>query len=91
MEGFPGWAATQIFGTISRWRFSESGISMPGFCLMQELCLRFRADSRKESHRPWQSLWPVNPTSALMAWAYSFSAAVDVLDADPRIDPRALA
>ena len=28
----------------------------------------------------------VNPTSALMAWAYAFSAALDVLEEDPRID-----
>ncbi len=28
----------------------------------------------------------VNPTSALMAWAYAFSAALDALEKDPRID-----
>lgn len=28
----------------------------------------------------------VNPTSTLMAWAYAFSAALDVLEDDPRVD-----
>jgi hypothetical protein len=28
----------------------------------------------------------LNPTSALMAWAYAFSAALDALEKDPRID-----
>lgn len=30
----------------------------------------------------------VNPTSTLMAWAFAFSAAMDVLDTDPRVDAR---
>lgn len=30
----------------------------------------------------------VNPTSTLMAWAFAFSAALDVLEADARIDTR---
>ncbi len=28
----------------------------------------------------------VNPTGTLMAWAYAFSAAMDVLESDPRVD-----
>ncbi|MFN7163938.1 MAG: hypothetical protein ACK4P2_03885 [Hyphomonas sp.] len=30
----------------------------------------------------------VNPTSTLMAWAFAFSAAMDVLEDDPRVDTR---
>ncbi|HAY05142.1 MAG TPA: hypothetical protein PKY73_06835 [Hyphomonas sp.] len=30
----------------------------------------------------------INPTSTLMAWAYAFSAAMDVLEADTRVDTR---
>jgi hypothetical protein len=30
----------------------------------------------------------VNPTSTLMAWAFAFSAAMDVLENDPRVDTR---
>jgi len=30
----------------------------------------------------------VNPTGTLMAWAFAFSAAIDVLEDDPRVDPR---
>lgn len=30
----------------------------------------------------------VNPTSTLMAWAFAFSAAIDVLEDDPRVDTR---
>lgn len=30
----------------------------------------------------------VNPTSTLMAWAYAFSAAIDVLEDDPRVGTR---
>ncbi len=30
----------------------------------------------------------VNPTSALMAWAFAMSAALDVLESDPRVDTR---
>jgi len=30
----------------------------------------------------------VNPTSTLMAWAFAFSAAMDVLEEDPRVDTR---
>lgn len=31
------------------------------------------------------------PTSAIMAWAYGFSAAIDVLEEDPKIDPARIA
>lgn len=30
----------------------------------------------------------VNPTSTLMAWAFAFSAAMDVLESDPRVETR---
>jgi dienelactone hydrolase len=90
MEGFPGWAATQIFGTYIALapveRYFDAGLAYASFYASD-----FVPDSRKKAPPTMAALGgPVNPTSALMAWAYSFSAAVDVLDADPRIDPRGI-
>ena len=91
MEGFPGWAATQIFGTYIALapveRYFDAGLAYASFYASD-----FIPDRRKEAPQAMAALGgPVNPTSALMAWAYSFSAAVDVLDADPRIDPHGIA
>jgi len=90
MEGFPGWAATQIFGTYIALapveRYFDAGLAYASFYASD-----FIPDRKKEAPEAMAALGgPVNPTSALMAWAYSFSAAVDVLDADPRIDPKAI-
>ncbi len=91
MEGFPGWAATQIFGTYIALapveRYFDAGLAYASFYASD-----FIPDRKKEAPEAMAALGgPVNPTSALMAWAYSFSAAVDVLDADPRIDPKGIA
>ncbi|MEZ5999181.1 alpha/beta hydrolase family protein [Hyphomonas sp.] len=90
MEGFPGWAATQIFGTYIALapveRYFDAGLAYASFYASD-----FIPDRKKQAPEAMAALGgPVNPTSALMAWAYSFSAAVDVLDADPRIDPKAI-
>ena len=91
MEGLPGWAATQIFGTYIALapvdRYFDAGLAYASFYASD-----FIPDRKKEAPVDMAALGgPVNPTSALMAWAYSFSAAVDVLDADPRIDPKGIA
>lgn len=91
MDGFPGWAATQIFGTYIALapvdRYFDAGLAYASFYASD-----FIPDSRKEAPEAMAGLGgPVDPTSALMAWAYSFSAAVDALDADPRIDPKGIA
>lgn len=91
MEGFPGWAATQIFGTYIALapveRYFDAGLAYASFYASD-----FIPDRKKEAPEAMAALGgPVNPTSALMAWAYSFSAAVDVLDADPRVDPKGIA
>lgn len=91
MEGFPGWAATQIFGTYIALapvdRYFDAGLAYASFYASD-----FIPDRRKEAPEAMAALGgPVDPTSALMAWAYSFSAAVDVLEADPRIDPKEIA
>lgn len=90
MEGFPGWAATQIFGTYIALapveRYFDAGLAYASFYASD-----FVPDRKKEAPEAMAALGgPVNPTSALMAWAYSFSAATDALDADPRIDPKAI-
>ena len=90
MEGFPGWAATQIFGTYIALapveRYFDAGLAYASFYASD-----FIPDRKKQAPEAMAALGgPVNPTSALMAWAYSFTAAVDVLDADPRIDPKAI-
>lgn len=91
MDGFPGWAATQIFGTYIALapveRYFDAGLAYASFYASE-----FIPDSRKDAPAAMAALGgPRNPTSALMAWAYSFSAATDVLEADPRIDPRGIA
>jgi (4-O-methyl)-D-glucuronate---lignin esterase len=91
MEGFPGWAATQIFGTYIALapveRYFDAGLAYASFYASD-----FIPDRKKEAPEAMTALGgPVNPTSALMAWAYSFSAATDVLEADPRIDPQEIA
>jgi len=91
MDGFPGWAATQIFGTYIALapveRYFDAGLAYASFYASE-----FIPDRKKAAPEAMAALGgPVNPTSALMAWAYSFSAATDVLEADPRIDPRGIA
>lgn len=91
MEGFPGWAATQIFGTYIALapveRYFDAGLAYASFYASE-----FIPDRRKAGPAAMAALGgPVNPTSTLMAWAFGFSASVDVLEADPRINPRDIA
>ncbi|MEZ5998016.1 MAG: hypothetical protein R3B98_04920 [Hyphomonas sp.] len=91
MDGFPGWAATQIFGTYIALapvdRYFDAGLAYASFYASD-----FIPDRRAAAPEAMAALGgPINPTSALMAWAYSFSAATDVLEADPRIDPKKIA
>lgn len=49
----------------------------------------FIPDSTQQAPRAMAGLGAdVNPTSTLMAWAFAFSAAIDVLEDDPRVDTR---
>ncbi|MEZ5954951.1 MAG: hypothetical protein R3C13_11685 [Hyphomonas sp.] len=91
MDGFPGWVATQIFGTYIALapveRYFDAGLAYASFYASD-----FIPDRKEAGPAAMAQLGgPINPTSALMAWAYSFSAATDVLDADPRIDPKKVA
>lgn len=91
ITGALGWLETGIFGTYISVapveRYFDAGLAYASFYASD-----FIPDSKKEAPGAMAALGgPVNPTSALMAWAYSFSAATDVLEADPRIDPRAIA
>ncbi len=88
MSGPLGFVATQIFGTYialapTEW-YIDAGIGYASFyasqlvpdrkALAPDIMANLGADTA--------------PTSALMAWAGGFSAAVEVLEADPRIDPQ---
>ena len=69
MEGFPGWAATQIFGTYIALapveRYFDAGLAYASFYASD-----FIPDRKKEAPEAMAALGgPVNPTSALMAWA----------------------
>ncbi|MCA8897186.1 MAG: hypothetical protein KDA39_00535 [Hyphomonas sp.] len=91
MEGFPGWAATQIFGTYIALapvdRYFDAGLAYASFYASELV-----PDRRKTAPEVMADMGgPIDPTSALMAWAYGFSAAADALEADPRIDPKEIA
>lgn len=91
ITGALGWLETEIFGTYISvapvGRYFDAGLAYASFYASD-----FIPDSKKKAPAAMAALGgPVNPTSALMAWAYSFSAATDVLEADPRIDPQEIA
>jgi hypothetical protein len=91
IKGMLGRLETGIFGTYISvapvGRYFDAGLAYASFYASD-----FIPDSKKEAPEAMAALGgPVNPTSALMAWAYSFSAATDVLEADPRIDPKGIA
>ncbi len=86
MGGFFGFLATSIFGTyiaeVPVSRYFDSGLAYASFYASELV-----PDRNGEAQAVMASMGgPVNSTSALMAWAYGFSAALDVLEADPRID-----
>lgn len=87
LTGVVGFAVTQIFGTYialapTEW-YIESGIGYASFYASQLV-----PDRKASAPSVMQALGAdIAPTSALMAWAGGFEAAVDILEADPRIDP----
>tara|TARA_R110000782_G_scaffold213018_1_gene301007 strand:+ start:714 stop:2045 length:1332 start_codon:yes stop_codon:yes gene_type:complete len=86
MNGFFGFLATSIFGTyiaeVPVSRYFDAGLAYASFYASELV-----PDRDGEAQAVMAGMGgPVNPTSALMAWAYGFSAALDVLEADPRID-----
>lgn len=91
MTGAVGFLATQIFGTyIAKApleRYLDAGIAYASFYGSD-----FVPDSRRAGPEVMAQLGgPVLPTSTLMAWAYGYSAAIDALEGDSRIDRDAIA
>ncbi|MCA8899915.1 MAG: hypothetical protein KDA53_01555 [Hyphomonas sp.] len=91
MTGTVGFLATQIFGTYIAYapveRYFDAGLAYASFYASEMI-----PDRREAGPEVMANMGgPVNPTSTLMGWAYGFSAATDVLEADPRIDPNAIA
>jgi (4-O-methyl)-D-glucuronate---lignin esterase len=90
MEGTIGFVATQIFGTyiakVPLERFLDAGIAYASFYGSD-----FVPDRRAEAPDVMENLGgPINPTGTLMAWAYAYSAAMDVLEARDDIDGSAM-
>mgnify|MGYP003625470408 CR=1 FL=1 len=86
MTGIVGFLATRIFGTYIAQapvsRYFDAGLAYASFYASELV-----PDRNGEAQSVMAGMGgPVNPTSALMAWAYGFSAALEVLEADPRID-----
>lgn len=86
MNGVFGFLATSIFGTyiaeVPVSRYFDAGLAYASFYASELV-----PDRNGEAQTVMAGMGgPLNPTSALMAWAYGFSAALDVLEADPRID-----
>lgn len=89
MAGTTGYIATQIFGTyiaeVPVERYIDAGLAYASFYGSD-----FVPDSRKNGPPVMAALGgPIAPTSTLMAWAYGFSAVIDALETDPRIDTSA--
>ena len=91
MDGIVGALGTQIFGRyidvapVSR--YFDAGLAYASFYASELV-----PDKNGEAQAAMANLGgPINPTSALMAWSYGFSAALDVLEADPRIDSKRMA
>ena len=86
MTGFFGFMATQIFGTyiaeVPVSRYFDAGLAYASFYASELV-----PDREGQAQAVMADMGgPVNPTSALMAWAYGFSAALDAVETDPRID-----
>ena len=88
--GYPAWAeflGTQIFGTYIMLapveRYFDAGFAYASFYASE-----FVPDRASEAPDVMAALGgPIAPTSALMAWAYSFSGVIDLLEADGRFAP----
>ena len=91
MTGTMGFLATQIFGTYIAEapldRYIDAGFAYASFYGSDLV-----PDNRTTAPEVMANLGgPVVPTSTLMAWAYGFSAAIDALETDQRIDDDAIA
>lgn len=86
MTGIVGFLVTGIFGTYIAQapvsRYLDAGFAYASFHATELV-----PDRDGQAQSVMSALGgPVNPTGALMAWAYGFSAALDVLESDARID-----
>jgi dienelactone hydrolase len=84
-------ALTQIFGRYIEEapvsRYFDAGLAYASFYASELV-----PDKNGEAQTVMANMGgPINPTSALMAWSYGFSAALDALEADPRIDSKRMA
>ncbi|MEH6693786.1 MAG: hypothetical protein V7675_02030 [Hyphomonas sp.] len=91
MDGAMGTLATQIFGRYIAVapvaRYFDAGLAYASFYASELV-----PDRNGDAQAVMANLGgATNPTSALMAWAYGFTAALDVLEADPRIDKSRMA
>ncbi len=91
MDGTLGRAARFVFGEFIAEapvaRYFDAGLAYASFHASEAV-----PDSRVEGPSVMAALGgPVTPTSALMAWAFAYSAAADALSDDQRIDPQRLA
>jgi dienelactone hydrolase len=91
MRGVLGFMVTNIFGTyIAKApvaRYFDAGLAYASFYAGELV-----PDRSGDAQAVMAGLGgPINPTGTLMAWAYGYSAALDVLEADPRIDASRMA
>ena len=91
MDGVMGKVVTQIFGRyiaeVPVSRYFDLGLAYASFYASELV-----PDKNGEAQAVMARMGgPINPTSALMAWSYGFSAALDALEADPRIDSQRMA
>ncbi|MEH6808856.1 MAG: hypothetical protein V7651_08375 [Hyphomonas oceanitis] len=91
MDGIMGKVVTQIFGRyiaeVPVSRYFDAGLAYASFYASELV-----PDKNGEAQAVMARMGgPISPTSALMAWSYGFSAALDVLEADPRIDSKRMA
>ncbi len=81
-----GWIAARVFGEY----IVEAPVDLyfdAGFAYAAFEAGEFVPDKAREATDVMAALGgPVNPTGALMAWGYAFSAVIDALSGDSRID-----
>lgn len=87
MGGVAGFLVTSIFGEyiaeVPMAEFFDAGLAYASFHAGD-----FIPDSTQSAPQAMANLGgEVNPTGTLMAWAFAFSAAIDALENDPRLDP----
>lgn len=90
MTGFVGFLATQIFGTYIAEapveRYLDAGLAYASFYGSSLV-----PDHREFGPAVMQELQPgPAPTSTLMAWAYGYHAAANLLGTDPRVEADAI-